>query len=126
VQQEENTYFLKKNAKDRMDSISQLFDTNKEELELKRLNSLKIKLETEYRKINEPNGLLTQKNKSLLNLTTGILDVDKEKLTQVEYSQLLSNNLEIKEWDKKDISIQKETRNRFLQELRDIYKLVRD
>ncbi|MBK0151666.1 ATP-binding protein, partial [Bacillus sp. S74] len=56
VQQEENTLFLKQNAKERMDEISQLFDTYNEETELKKLQIIKSKITTELKRLDGPKG----------------------------------------------------------------------
>lgn len=63
IQQEENTNFLKKSAKDRMTEIAHLFDTNIELQELKKLSTLKTELDREQRKIGGDKGLLPQKSK---------------------------------------------------------------
>jgi exonuclease SbcC len=126
VQQEENTYFLKQTAKDRMDEISQLFDTYKEEQELEKIKKIKAKLENEVKNIKGPKGRLEEKNILLNSLTLGIQGIEKEKLKEIEYFSLFPEDKEKKEWDKEDISIQKDARERYLEELREIYKFIRD
>ncbi|MGE6489193.1 AAA family ATPase [Paenisporosarcina sp. NPDC076898] len=126
VQQEENTYFLKQPAKERMDVISQLFDTKTEEQELYKFKKIKIKLEKEFRTLNNPKGQLNEKQRLLKSLTIGISQVQKEQLKNVEYFSLFPEDKIKKDWDKEDIIVQKETRDRYLQELREIYRFSRD
>lgn len=124
IQQEENTYFLKKSAKDRMNEIAQLFDTYQEQEDLDKLERLKNELEKEKRKINGDTGLLSEKKKTLKALTTGLQDIDTNKLVYVEYFRLLQTPSPLKEWDKKDISVQKKTRDLYLKDLRQLYDFV--
>lgn len=77
VQQEDNTYFLKQKAKDRMDAISHLFDTKEEQEERKLINDLRTALRQE----------LTKVNKSIKEKTT-----ESSKLTEVISSAITSND----------------------------------
>lgn len=94
VQQEENTFFLKHSAKDRMDEISQLFDTYKEEQELEKIKKIKVKLENEVKNIKGPKGRLEEKNILLNALTLGIQEIEKEKLKEIEYFSLFPEDKE--------------------------------
>lgn len=125
VQQEENTLFLKQNAKERMDEISQLFDTYNEERELNKLQTIKSKITNELRRLDGAKGVISNKTNTLSLLKNGLKDIKKENLKEVEYFVLFEEN-NIKEWDKKIITLNKDSREKFLQELREIYVLIRD
>ncbi|MBF9297713.1 AAA family ATPase [Mammaliicoccus sciuri] len=125
VQQEENTLFLKQNAKERMDEISQLFDTYDEERELNRLQTIKSKITNELRGLDGANGSISNKKNTLILLKNGLKDLKEENLKEVEYFALFDEN-NVKEWDKKIITLNKDSREKFLQELRKIYVLIRD
>ncbi|MGE1163662.1 AAA family ATPase [Peribacillus simplex] len=126
IQQEENTYFLKKPAKDRMNEISQLFDSYKEQLETEKLQRLKSELDKEKRKIGGDRGLLAQKKQMLGVLRSGLQDMDESKHIQVEYFQLIQGLSTLREWDKKDISVQKEARDRYLIDLQQLKDFVKN
>lgn len=126
VQQEENTLFLKQNAKERMDEISQLFDTYNEEKELNKLQIIKSKITNELRSLNGPKGAIANKENTLSLLKNGLKDIKKENIKEVEYFVLLKEENNIKEWDKEIITLNKDSREKFLQELREIYVLKRD
>ncbi|WNF23155.1 AAA family ATPase [Mesobacillus jeotgali] len=121
IQQEEKTFFLKKPGKERMNEISQLFDTKKEQAEKEKLEKFKGVLERERREIDGNKGTLPNKLNLLSTLTSGVTNIDKSKLVDVEYFQLIPELTNPKEWDKKVISTQQETRNLFLNELRELY-----
>lgn len=125
VQQEENTLFLKRNAKERMDEISQLFDTYNEERELNRLQAIRSKITNELRRLDGAKGAISNKKNTLSLLTNGLKDIKKENLKEVEYFVLFEEN-NIKEWDKKIITLNKDSREKFLKELRDIYVFIKD
>ena len=127
VQQEENTMFLKQNAKDRMDEISQLFDTKKELSELDKLNSIKSQITSDRRRLEGVDGQIAVKSKALDLLKNEVKDIKKETMKEIDYFILMEedeNN--INEWDKEIISINKDMRDKFLGELRSIYSLKRD
>lgn len=126
VQQEENTLFLKQNAKDRMEEISQLFDTYQEEEELEKLKAIKSKITNEVRRLSGTNGVLDEKKKSLSILQNRMNDAEEHDIKEVEYFKLFQEEDYIKDWDKKIIELDKTSREKFLQELRDIYSFVRD
>lgn len=126
VQQEENTLFLKRNAKERMDEISQLFDTYNEEKELKRLQTIKSKVLNELRGLDGPKGSIALKENTLGLLKNGLKDIKKENRQEVEYFVLLKEESSLKEWDKEIISLNRDSREKFSQELREIYALKRD
>lgn len=124
IQQEENTYFLKKSSKDRMNEIAQLFDTYNEMQELNKLKLLKNELDKEQRNIAGQNGLLNEKNKMLDALTIGIKDFNTNGLVEVNYFQLLKGEIPLREWDKQDIPVQKNTKDLYLKDLRQLYDFV--
>lgn len=126
VQQEENTLFLKQNAKERMDEISQLFDTYKEEKELERLGVIKKKINDEVKRLEGPKGIIANKVNTRNLLKNGLEDIKKENIEEIEYFRLFNEENSTKEWDKEIDAIDKDSREKFLQELRGIYFLVRD
>ncbi|PAF35683.1 hypothetical protein CHH58_15825 [Terribacillus saccharophilus] len=126
VQQEENTFFLKHSAKERMDEISQLFDTYKEEKELEKLNKIKSNIESEIKTIERPQGILERNQDKLNLLKEGVKDLNTDNLRSVEYFSLLPNHETQEEWDKKDIVVKKDSREKFIKDLRELYTLVRD
>lgn len=126
VQQEENTLFLKQSAKERMDEISQLFDTYNEEIELKKLKDIKSKVDVETRRLDGQTGVIAEKRKTLNAFTAGIKDINQEDLKEVEYFCLIPKENNVEEWDKQEVSLNKDSREKFLKELREIYVLVRD
>lgn len=109
-----------------MNEIAQLFDTFNELQELEKLNSIKTELEREQRRIDGKNGQLPQKKETLETLTLGIKNVDEKNLVQVEYFQLLKGDLPLKEWDKRDISVQMTTKELYLNDLRQLYDFVKN
>ncbi|ALC84843.1 hypothetical protein AM499_02700 [Bacillus sp. FJAT-22090] len=124
IQQEENTYFLRKSGKDRMAEISHLFDTYNEQQELEKISKLKNELDREQRKISGDNGDLSVKQQLLDTLTKGIKDVQKEELVEVNYFRLLQGDSPLKEWDKKEITVQKDTKDLYIKDLRQLYDFV--
>ncbi|MBJ9978551.1 AAA family ATPase [Bacillus sp. S70] len=126
VQQEENTLFLKQNAKERMDEISQLFDTYNEETELKKLQIIKSKITTELKRLDGPKGELANKENTKNLLINGLKDLEKKDIQEIEYFVLFQEENTLKEWDKEKITLNKESREKFLQELREVYILVRN
>ncbi|HAP3055167.1 TPA: AAA family ATPase [Enterococcus faecalis] len=119
VQQEENTLFLKKSGKDRMEAISSLFDTKEEEKEL--LTIIKAK-----KRITSRKELIRGQVKNIKNLLDDWMnELEKIKKDNKEitlYFRLLPKNSNI-EWDKEDVNVDITTREKYLNELRAIYKL---
>lgn len=125
IQQENNTYFLKKSAKDRMNELAHLFDTYEEQQQADKLNKLKAELEKEKRNIERKDGLLNNKEKALTTLTTGIQSVQVDKLVKEEYFQLLQGSLPLQEWDKNNVIVNEKTRDLYLRDLRNLYNFVK-
>ncbi|MED2013676.1 AAA family ATPase [Bacillus wiedmannii] len=125
IQQENNTYFLKKSAKDRMNELAHLFDTYEEQQQADKLSKLKAELEKEKRNIEGKDGLLTNKEKALTTLTTGIQSVQVDKLVKEEYFQLLQGSLPLQEWDKNNVIVNEKTRDLYLRDLRNLYNFVK-
>ena len=119
VQQEENTLFLKKNGKERMEAISSLFDTKEEESELSKINNAKRLISKKKEAISNQ----IQSTKNLLRNWTNELDkMAKDDNVNKSFFKLL-NRTQILEWDRENITVDITTREKYLNELRDIYKL---
>lgn len=121
IQQEENTMFLKRTAKERMDEISQLFDTLNEEREQEKISSIQKNIDSEIRNISKKGGLLEEKNKILSSLKENLKS--NLEIEEVEYFQLIEGN-NIKEWDRPIDSITASIREKYLNDLTKIYTLV--
>lgn len=119
VQQEENTLFLKKNGKERMEAISSLFDTKEEERELSKINDAK-------KCISKKKGAISkeiQNTKGILSTLTSELDKMKKDDNEKKLYFKLLDRTQILEWDKENITVDITTREKYLNELRGIYKL---
>jgi len=120
IQQEENTAFFKKTGKDRLERISHLFDTKKEQKESDKVNELCKILTKEKQKIlkeiKDTSHNLAQFEKNLQ---------DKSIKENIEFSQLLTGQSFHLEWDQKDIIINsKETRDRYVKDLFEINDFI--
>jgi exonuclease SbcC len=121
VQQEDNTYFLKEKAKDRMKELSQLFDTEEEESDMKKFSRFKISLEREKKNEEE---ILNSQIASLQTLNDGIKNISQKELVQQEYFQLIDIS-PVRVWDKKDLILKDpSTRELYLQDLDLIHDFV--
>ncbi|MBO0411243.1 AAA family ATPase [Enterococcus hulanensis] len=119
VQQEENTLFLKKSAKERMDAISSLFDTKKEENELSIIEESKKRITSTRKSVSSQ----VQQNQTVLaNLTTELNKSKPKDQDGVGYFQLLEIKSDL-EWDKDNLNVDESNREKYLNELRSIYKL---
>ncbi|MFJ8242539.1 AAA family ATPase [Bacillus tropicus] len=125
IQQENNTYFLKKSAKDRMNELAHLFDTYEEQQQADKLSKLKTELEKEKRNIEGKDGLLTNKEKSLVTLTTGIQSIQVDKLVKEDYFQLLQGVSPLQEWDKNNLIVNETTRDLYIRDLRNLHDFVK-
>lgn len=122
VQQEDNINFLKRKGKERMNDISFLFDTNKEEKELKKFEEIKRKMNIEISNIESfPNGSLAHEKGKKKIIAEGLQNVKKQNIKKVDYNKLFNNEEINKVWDEKDINISTTNRSIFLNELRQIY-----
>lgn len=123
VQQEENTAFFKKNTKERMSIISALFDTEKEEREKQKLTDVRQKIITKEKTIKTAKDLKTT---ALEQVIKNISEEELEKHKEVEYFILFQNAIIQPEWDKKISTIQIETKDSYLQELRIVYQFKKN
>lgn len=92
IQQEDSTSFLKRSEKERAEILSKLFDTKKEEEELKKLETFKVKVKKYVDKLEK------DKKKEI-----EISEDDKSKKQEVEYKKII-NTKEI-DWDKENLNI---------------------
>ncbi|HFI0737749.1 TPA: AAA family ATPase, partial [Streptococcus suis] len=122
VQQEENTLFLKKSGKERMEAISSLFDTKEEERDL-------LHIKNARKRISNKKGAISSQIKStqslLDNLTNELDKVKKDDNENKVYFKLLDRT-PILEWDRENITVDITTREKYVNELRSIYKLRKD
>ncbi|MFF2909835.1 AAA family ATPase [Paenibacillus sp. NPDC057934] len=96
VQQEDNTYFLKQKAKDRMDAISHLFDTKVEQDQRKSINDLHLTLRQELTKVNKS---IKEKNSEISKLNEIVPSANTSNDNLQPYFKLLSNLENPKPWD---------------------------
>lgn len=122
VQQEENTLFLKQSAKQRMDDISPLFDTQTETMEKKKLSEIKRILNERIQALSGTEGIITTQKYTLETLKVGVSNVDRDNLNNT-YFPLINDVRDKKEWDQKDLVINEEIKEKYLAELRNIYSL---
>lgn len=121
VQQEENTMFLKKNGKERMEALSSLFDTKKEEKELELLKKAKRLVVNRKRKLDGADGEIQKNIDFISTLKIGIEDINEDKRREVKYKKIVKNKTI--EWDAEKLILESETRKKYLHELRSIYRL---
>lgn len=123
IQQEENTFFLKKAGKERMEQIGELFDTKKESEEMKAL----VELRKTFHKEKKATDLKIEeidKNIKKYNFEFTIEEQGPGQDT-VEYSSLFKDQSIKIEWDKKDLVINsKTTRDKFIQDILDIEDFI--
>lgn len=112
VQQEDTAHFLINSEKARLEKISELFNLNREENELKNVTKTKDK-------IIEIRTSLETRLSSLIDRTSDI-----EMVEDVEYLRLLPWKENIDEWDKENLSFTGfNTRDNFLKEIKAIEEL---
>ncbi|MBM7581124.1 AAA family ATPase [Jeotgalibacillus terrae] len=119
IEQEDNKYLLRMNETERLTQISLLFNTDREEAELKRYNEIK-------------NTLLKKKKKLSSDITILSSDIDgltkqlnKTEEGKVEYFELLPHFSPLFEWDRKHLkSLNFETKERYIQELNKISEFI--
>lgn len=122
VQQEENTLFLKKSGKERMEAISSLFDTKEEERELSNIKNAKKRISSKKGAISDQ----IKKTRFLLkNWTNELGKMKKDDNGNELYFKLLDRT-PVLEWDGENITVDITTRGKYLNELRAIYKLRKD
>lgn len=119
VQQEENTLFLKKSGTERMKAISSLFDTEKEEKELAVIKQAKKRIRDKKRAIS---GQVKEMETLFDNSKDELSKIDHEKQGDISYFKLLNVTPEL-EWDKENVVVNINSREKYLEELRAIYKL---
>ncbi|WEI92483.1 AAA family ATPase [Enterococcus casseliflavus] len=119
VQQEENTLFLKKSGKDRMEAISSLFDTKEEEKELLVIKKAKKKITSRKEAVR---GQLKNIRNLLDDWMNELEKIKKGNKESTVYFKLLASTSNI-EWDKEDVNVDITTREKYINELRSIYKL---
>jgi len=121
IQQEDNTYFLKKSESDRVKELSHLFDTKSEE---------EKKLHTEntrkrVKKLSDDLRDRIKEKEDAIKVVGGDTN-NKSENEKVEYSSLLDWMTEKTEWDKADLNInEKSIKDKYKAEIRDIEKFVR-
>lgn len=115
IQQEDTAHFLKENEKERLNLIAQLFDLKKENDELQKLQTLKLKINT----------IKTNIMQEQVSLSSGLSTQKKKE--KVQYKNLLnmSSNVNETEWDKEQISFtENDTKDKYLNEVKKIKALI--
>ena len=122
VQQEENTLFLKKNGRERMEAISSLFDTKEEERELSNIKNAKKRISNKKRAVSEQIKITRPRLEDLAN---ELGKIKRDDNGNTSYFKLLDRT-PVLEWDRENITVDITTREKYLNELRSIYKLRKD
>ncbi|MCF2717015.1 AAA family ATPase [Paenibacillus sp. UKAQ_18] len=121
IQQEENTFFLKKTSKERMNEIGQLFDTKKEENQKQSILEIKNILSKEVTRIKKDKELLM---KSLGTLQKEV-NTESNNSSQIPYAQLFPNLSPTKLWDEENPILRvRETKDEYIQELDELMRFV--
>jgi exonuclease SbcC len=116
VQQEDTSHFLKNSEKERLEEISRLFGTEKEEKEQQNLSDAKNEIRRYKTK------LINKKNELERIISSGKIELTKEEFS---YDCLLPWTKKIKEWDREELFFTTpETKNKYLTELNKIQTLV--
>lgn len=124
VQQEDNISYLKKTGKERMNAISFLFDTKKEDEDLMKIKQLKNQIQQEINEIqNSKTGLIAQEESKKKIILEGLEAVESDGVKKIEYKKLLKNTDIKKSWDIKEVEISSSTHTKFINELRKIYDI---
>lgn len=116
IQQEEKTFFLKRKEKERLDELSTLFDTKKEQEELEKYKNIQGILR---RKIKELGDEEVEIQKQITEGNT-LLQVNKDSDLIENYTfkplfQYIPNT--IPEWDKELSSLDQESREKIMKDL---------
>jgi len=120
IEQEDSKYFLRMNESERLDQISMLFNTEKQEFEVKK-----------YREVRR---LVNRKKKSLdediIELDESIKKIDAslgKSQEKVNYFKLLPHLSPLAEWDKKELkSITYEVKEKYILELSKLEQFLRN
>ncbi|WP_099313266.1 AAA family ATPase [Clostridium paraputrificum] len=100
VQQEESTSFLKRSEKDRVEVLSKLFDTKKEEEELKKIQEFKKRIRQHITKLEK------DKKEEIK-----ISEEEKIKQENVNYKRIISKK--DCEWDRENIIVKSEKQKEY-------------
>ncbi|UCH96171.1 MAG: AAA family ATPase [Candidatus Aminicenantes bacterium] len=117
IQQEDTSHFLKKSERERLEEISRLFGTAKEEDEQRKLISARRKIASLKRNIERT---ITEIERSI--------EVEESKIPkkEVPYASLLTWAETKKEWDKKELFFSTPgTKDKYIYELMKIQSLVK-
>lgn len=119
IQQEENVFFLKQNGKDRVNVISNLFDTKLEEEKKNNISKVLFKVND---KLSELNKEYIEKSNNKKELEKKINEINVENDKDVTYIQLFTDKEGIA-WDKKELDMNNTQRNHAIIELNNILNL---
>lgn len=118
IQQEENAHFLKRKSKERMDAVSQLFDTKPEEEEKQKLMKLQSKLKQLSTKVTNN---LTETKKRYNYLKNELQTNKSDNISNVTFQCLLSHLENSKPWDiEMPVINTRESRDTIIKELRSL------
>ncbi|OME93494.1 hypothetical protein BK124_24590 [Paenibacillus amylolyticus] len=116
IQQEENTHFLKRKSKERMEAVGQLFDTKQEEEEKQKLINLRTKLKQVLTKVNTD---LRETRKRYDYLKNELQNQDPDSTKYTTFQCLLPHLENPKPWDVEIPVINtRESRDTIIKELR--------
>lgn len=120
IEQEDSKYFLRMSESQRLEQISMLFNTYKQESEVKRYREIRTT-------INREKNSLTKKIKKIEDSIKELDTKLGENEDEVNYFKLLPNLNPIAEWDKKKLkSITYEAKEKYILELTNLEQFTRN
>src|SRR5690625_2890726 len=119
IEQEDSKFFLRMDENERLTQISMLFNTEKQENEVKKYRQIR-------RLVNEKKRSLNTKIKELDNSIKKIETNLGETQKEVSYFSLLPHLSSIVEWDRKELkSITHEVKEKYILEISKIEKFIK-
>lgn len=120
IEQEDNKYFLRMTESDRLNQISMLFNTDKEEAEVKRYKEIRTL-------VNKKKNALSTEINSIKDSIKELENQLEENEDNIEYFQLLPHLHTIVEWDKEDLkSITYETKEKYILDLTKLKQFIQN
>ncbi|MBM7868126.1 AAA family ATPase [Heliobacterium gestii] len=112
IEQENNTYYLKLPEKDRIKQIDTLFGTGSEKEQLKKIEEFLNKIRIEHRTLSAQIDLIKQEIEEVEREISG-----KIKTESISYRSLLKDCGVHKDWDREDIQVTKENKDKIDEEI---------
>ena len=120
IEQEDSKYFLRMNESERLDQISMLFNTEKQEFEVKKYREVRRLVNREKKSLD----------KDIIELDESIKKLDAslgKSQEKVNYFKLLPHLSPLAEWDKKELkSITYEVKEKYILELSKLEQFLRN